>query len=160
MFLDVFSLSEFRSGLGLAQKIRIRALLKLVCLVVPNCTSVRITNRYRRNMPILLPPQAQRSRVESRPSVKHDTRPLHEYLVPFQFRHLSNPFFHHYPSIRNATVFYLSISSLVILSNTTPLPSATTFTDRKRRRLTLAIPGRLVTPCIISSACRVLINIK
>ncbi|OAX31865.1 hypothetical protein K503DRAFT_38883 [Rhizopogon vinicolor AM-OR11-026] len=71
--------------------------------------------------------------------------------------------FHHHFSICNATVFKLSItliSFLVILSNTTPLPLATAFTDRQRSHLALAIPGRLVIPCSISSSCTVLINIE
>ncbi|OAX32774.1 hypothetical protein K503DRAFT_776307 [Rhizopogon vinicolor AM-OR11-026] len=46
----------------------------------------------------------------------------------FNSCHSLNPFFHHHSSIRNATAFKLSITRLlflVILSNTTSLPSAT-----------------------------------
>ncbi|OAX31458.1 hypothetical protein K503DRAFT_83592 [Rhizopogon vinicolor AM-OR11-026] len=50
------------------------------------------------------------------------------------------------------------MSSLVILSKTTPLPSSTAFPGRKTSHLALALPGRPVISRSISSPCTVLIE--
>src|SRR5882757_11007111 len=75
-------------------------------------------------MPILLPPQPQRQRLDHLSSAIPDP-----FISTYSFNscHSLNPFFHYHSSIRNATAVKLSkyyISFLVNLSNTTPLHSA------------------------------------
>jgi hypothetical protein len=111
-------------------------------------------------MPILLPPTTWFTR--SRPSIKHDTRPLHSYL-PFRFlpvikSFLILPFVTQPSSTCSSTcqqlLYHLSLFCQI-------LPSATTLIDRKQSHLALAIPGQpVIVPRSISSACIALINIR